>query len=497
MASRHLTKSRYIAGLQCPRRLWLLVHEPPPYDEPAAGSAMDIGWEIGQKAHLLFPGGARIEEEPWQHAEAAARTAALMIDPRVSAIFEAAFEYENIRIRVDVLERLAHGTWGLREVKSSSGLKDHYLDDIALQTYVLRGAGVAISSIELLHVNTKYVRGPSGIYWTDFFMRLDVGDAVAVRLIDLPARLPAMRDCLGMIELPDAEPGGQCGTPYACEFWDRCTADKPADWINYLPRLSQSRASELKARGIESISAVPADYPLTSKQVIIRDATTSGKPYIATDLGRLLDAFGPPACYLDFEAMMPSIPLYEGTRPYQTIPFQWSLHRVDGDGVLNHKEFLADGVNDPRRQFAETLIDALACSDDPIIVYSAYEETRLKELAADFPDLSTALNALIARLADLLPIVRSAIYFPEFGFSNSIKSVAPALCPGFSYEDLDGVADGAAASGAFLQLASGALTVPNEAAALRTQLLAYCKRDTLAMAETHRALRLLTVQKLG
>jgi Domain of unknown function(DUF2779) len=458
---------------------------------------MDIGQEIGQKAHLLFPGGVRIDEEPWQHAEAATRTAALMSDARVPAIFEAAFEYEDIRIRVDVLERLAPGTWGLREVKSSSGLKDHYLDDIALQTHVLRGAGVVISSIELLHVNTKYVRGPNGVSWTNFFMRVDVGDAVAVRRIDLPARLPAMRDCLSMTELPDAEPGSQCGTPYACEFWDRCTADKPADWINYLPRLSQSRASELKARGIESVSAVPSDFPLTSKQVIIRDATATGNPYIANDLGHLLDAFGPPAHYLDFEAMMPPIPLYEGTRPYQTIPFQWSLHAIDGDGVLNHKEFLADGINDPRRQFAETLVDALAWSDDPIIVYSAYEQTRLKELAADFPDLSKALNALIARLADLLPVVRSAIYFPEFGFSNSIKSVAPALCPGLTYDDLDGIADGAAASGAFLQLASGAFIAPNEAADLRTQLLAYCKRDTLAMVEAHRALLRLTVQKQG
>jgi hypothetical protein len=297
-----------------------------------------------------------------------------------------------------------------------------------------------------------------------------------------------MRACLGMIELPDADPGSQCGNPHACEFWDKCTADKPADWIDYLPRLSQARASELKARGIESISAVPVDFPLTSKQAIIRDATASGKPYVAADLGRLLHAFGPPACYLDFEAMMPPIPIYEGTSPYQTVPFQWSLHRVDGDGVLNHREFLADGVNDPRRQFAETLIDALACSDDPVIVYSAYEQTRIIDLAADFPDLSTALNALIARLADLLPIVRSAIYFPDFRFSNSIKSVAPALCPGFSYGDLDGVADGGAASAAFLQLASGHIKHPGEVNQLRAELLAYCKRDTLAMVEVHRAL---------
>jgi hypothetical protein len=161
---------------------------------------------------------------------------------------------------------------------------------------------------------------------------------------------------------------------------------------------------------------------------------------------------------------------------------------------MNHKEFLADGVNDPRRQFAETLIDALACSDDPIIVYSAYERTRLRELAADFPDLSTALNALIARLSDLLPIVRSAIYFREFGFSNSIKSVAPALCPGFSYDDLDGVADGGAASAAFLQLASGRIARPMDADQLRAELLAYCKRDTLAMVEVHRALARLVVR---
>jgi hypothetical protein len=493
LTSQHLTKSRYIAGLQCPRRLWLLVHEPLPYKELAPGSLTDIGQEIGGKAHLLFPGGVRIDEEPWQHAEAAARTARLMSDVCVPAIFEVAFEYENIRIRVDALERLAPDTWGLREVKSGSGLKNHYLDDIALQIYVLRGTGISVSSVDLVHINSKFVLGQTGFCWTDFFTRLDVGDAVAVRLVDLPARLPALRDCLGMIRLPDAEPGNHCGTPYACEFWDRCTANKPDDWIGYFPRFSQARASELKARGIESISAIPLDFPLTSKQMIIRDATASGKPYVATDLGRLLDAFRSPARYLDFEAMMPPIPLYEGTRPYQTIPFQWSLHTVDADGVLNHKEFLADGCGDPRQQFAETLVDALACSDDPIIVYSAYEQTRLKELAEDFLDLSDALNALITRLVDLLPIVRSAVYFPEFDFSNSIKSVAPALCPGFSYDDLDGVADGGAASVAFWQLASGRITDPREAGRLRAELLAYCKRDTLAMVEVHRALVRLIV----
>jgi Domain of unknown function(DUF2779) len=167
------------------------------------------------------------------------------------------------------------------------------------------------------------------------------------------------------------------------------------------------------------------------------------------------------------EAMMPPIPLYEGTRPYQTIPFQWSLHAATEDGVLHHREFLADGDSDPRRRFAETMIEALDTFEGPIIVYSAYEKTRLNELAREFPDLAASLNAIVIRLADLLPIVRGAVYLPEFWFSNSIKSVAPALSPGFGYDDLTGVADGLAASAAFLQLASGNLPEREEVEQLR------------------------------
>jgi hypothetical protein len=217
---------------------------------------MDVGQEIGRRGRLLFQGGSLIDEEPWRHGQAAKRTAAL-IDARVPAIFEGAFEFDGIRIRVDVLERLASGTWGLREVKSSTRPKDCQYDDLAIQLHVLNGTGIALSSIELIHVNSAYVRGPTGISWPEFFTRVDVTDAVAPKLAELPARLTEMRKCLNMAELPDAEPGKQCSTPYDCEFWDRCTADKPADWIAYLPRLSAARSSQLKALGIDAISSIP------------------------------------------------------------------------------------------------------------------------------------------------------------------------------------------------------------------------------------------------
>jgi hypothetical protein len=484
----HLTKSRYIAGLQCLRRLWLLVNQPPFYEPPEPGSPLDIGQQIGLKAHLLFPGGVLVDEAPWAHAGAAAKTIALMADADTPAIFEAAFEHDGIRVRVDVLERRPDGTWGLREVKSSTGPKEHHLDDIALQAHVVRRAGVAVSSIELVHVNNAYVRDRDGVDWRRYFARVDVEADVEARLAEIPARLPSMRECLANDHAPRIEPGRQCSYPYGCEYWDQCTVGKPVDWIIRLPRLSEANAAQLTSLGIEAVSAIPAEFPLTAKQSVIRETLVSGRPYISDDLSRLLTAFGPPACYLDFEAMAPPIPLYQGTRPYQTLPFQWSLHEIDDAGRLGHLEFLADGAGDPRREFAETLIAALSGSNSPIIVYSSYEKSRLRELAEIFPDLRSALEAVIDRLADLLPVVRQAVYLPAFDFSFSIKTVGPALCPDFAYDDLDGVADGLAAAGAFLQIASGAVGNADEIGRLRRQLLAYCERDTLAMVKAHAAL---------
>jgi hypothetical protein len=159
---------------------------------------------------------------------------------------------------------------------------------------VLRGAGLHIPSIELLHVNTAYVRGANGIAWPEFFARLDVGEDVTAALADLPGRLPAMRQCLNAMTLPEAEPGSQCGNPYPCEFWERCTLNKPSDWISYMPRLSQAQTESLNALAIEAISAIPPDFPLTARQIVIRDAIATGRPFVAADLARVLCTYAPP-----------------------------------------------------------------------------------------------------------------------------------------------------------------------------------------------------------
>ena len=182
------------------------------------------------------------------------------------------------------------------------------------------------------------------------------------------------------------------------------------------------------------------------------------------------------------------MPLYQGTAPYEALPFQWSLHHLGEDGQVGHKEFLAHGGTDPRLETAENLLDALSQDGSPVVVYSPYESQMLKKMAEYLPGLAVRLEELRLRLFDLLPVVRGCVYLPEFEGSLSIKKVAPALAPNVRYDDLEDVAEGVGAAAAFARLVAG-MAEKSEASRLRKALLTYCKRDTLALMAVHRALR--------
>jgi hypothetical protein len=488
-----LSKSKYIAGLQCPRRLWLGCHAPD-LGAPATArltAVLDQGAEIGRRARDLFADGVLVDQEAWEHGQATARTRQLMADRNVGAIFEAAFEHAGVRVRVDVLERLGPRTWGLREVKQGASVKDVYLEDAAVQRFVVEGAGVRLRSVEIVHVDRGYVRGDDGIDWQRFFCRADVKAETAALLPDVPARVREFRRVLAKRIAPDAEPSLHCFDPYDCEFWDHCTAAKPVDWIvSGLPGLNGERLERFRAAGIERISEIPDDLHLGPAQARTRAAWLAGGLYLEPGLAAALRRSGPPADYLDFETAFPAIPLYAGMRPYQQVPFQWSLHRVDARRV-RHREFLADCRSDPRPAFARTLLRALRHRDSPILVWSGFESSRLGELAEALPEHAAEIARVRARLFDLHPIVRGHVGHPDFGGSFSLKRVAPVLAPAIAYDDLDGVSDGGEASTALVRLALGAVASAEEEAALRGALLEYCRRDTLALVELHRMLRRL------
>jgi predicted RecB family nuclease len=492
MPQLHLTKSKYLAGLQCSKRLWLQCRRPklamPP--DAATRALFAMGAEVGRRAHRLFPGGVLVREGPAQHARAVRRTRELLAEVAVPAIFEAAFEYAGVRVRVDVLKRLGDARVGLREVKSSTQLKAEHVEDLAVQRFVLEGSGLEVESTELVHVNREYVRGEGEIEWAHFFERRECDEEVEVALAELPGRVEAMTSVIAQRDPPRVEPGPHCGRPYACEFWDHCTRRKPSDWIFFLPRLRPTRFQDLRQSGYERIRDIPSRVGLTSLQTRVREVICSGRPFVSEGLGGALQSLEGAAWFLDFETMNPAIPPYVGTRPFEVIPFQWSLHRLGSDGRLEHREFLADGRSDPRRALAQSLRDALAADEAPIAVYSSYERTQLGALARRFPDLAGSLGRIAGRLVDLLPVVRVHVYHAAFRGSFSLKAVAPALARGFDYGDLGEVREGSAASAAFARIACGQ-TQPDEEAQLRRDLLAYCAHDTLALVELYRALRKL------
>lgn len=488
---RHLTKSRVIAGLQCARRAWLQVHAPIEREGLAPGSLGDLGRDIGILARQLFAEGVLVDAEPWAHDEACRRTQALLADPRVPAIFEAGFTADGIRVRVDVLERLPRGRWGLREVKMSTGVKDTHLDDLAIQLHVLRRCGLDIASVELVHIDDRYVRAATGLDPAALFRRVDCAAALEARLTRVAASAADLLVLLQRDVEPAAEPSSHCFSPHACAYWDRCTAGKPKDWVFHLPHARAALREALALRDIERIADIPDDVPLSPVQARLRAAIRRGGLVVEPGLAGAVAGLAPPILCLDFETLAPPVPLYPGTRPYQQIPVQWSLHVDDGSGALRHRAFLADGDGDPRRAFASTLLDALDREAGPIAVYSSYEAQQLGALARVFPDLAPRLDGAVARLVDLLPIMRAHVAHPDFRGSFSIKTVAPVLAHEITYADLDLIGDGGQASSALYALAAGKVATEAERRRLRTALERYCARDTQALMALTRAVRRL------
>jgi hypothetical protein len=475
-----LSKTRYMGGRQCSKRLWQTVYDPEPAEEPLPGTVMGMGTEVGIKARLLWPGGVLVDTK-YDQAEAIRRTKALIADPNVPAIFEAALVHDGVLIRVDALERLPDGHWRLNEVKSSTWIKNEHLEEVALQAYVIAGSGLDLADAHLVFVNNKYIRNEE-IDWNALFCREDVSQNLIPLLSKVPERIANMHAVLTLREAPDIRPSRHCFRPHDCEFWKRCTTDKPKDWVFYIPRLSSVSFDNLELSDVVSMKDVPDNFPLDPKQRRVVIAAKSGKVIRSPKLAEMLEPLEPPASYLDFETFSPAIPIYVEARPYQRIPFQWSLHHNDGSGLV-HADCLAKGKADPRREFSETLLEVSEQLPGAIMAWSQFEANVIRDMCRLFPDLAERLTALRHRIVDLLRIVHDHIAHPDFRGSYSMKAVAPAVTS-VAYDDLD-IGDGGAASAAYYRIVTDPTLSPEARDELQQSLLRYCARDTLALAYVH------------
>jgi hypothetical protein len=486
-----LSKSRYQTGLQCEKALYLTCYRPdlatPPSEMDRA--TQENGNKIGILAQQAFPGGELIDEPYFDVEQALAHTESAIADGK-SSIFEATFMHENTMVKCDVLENNGDGTFDITEVKSATGVKDPNITDLAVQLYVLKGAGIKIRNAYLMHLNSDYVY-PGGEHdLSQLFTRENVTDPVKKYAREVREDLREMKKVL---RNPDQEPvkciGRHCKAPHLCSFYEHCHSTLPEHPITELPLISEKLMDKLIADDIWAIKDIPENYAgLTPKQQRVREAVVGNNVRIHGNVKGELSALKYPLHFLDFETVQNVVPEYVGTHPYQQIPFQWSDHVMVApkDEDVIHAEFLHTDATDPRRSFAESLLRTMEQDQGNIVVYSNFEQQRLKELARDFKDLEPRLEKVIGRLYNLEKTVNTSVNHPEFKGKTSIKYVLPAMVAENDYADLD-IKNGAVAMTRYRKAVAGEMT-PEEARSTFDNLLTYCGVDTMSMVKVFRAL---------
>jgi predicted RecB family nuclease len=477
-----LSKSKFVAGSQCLKRLYLQVHDPKLAAEPdeATEAIIEQGREVGMLARKLFPGGIEVDGSAGLK-QAIRTTKQLIANPEIPAIFEGVFEHDGIIVKADVLQRRKENLWRLVEVKSTSDVKDHHVQDVAIQRYVLSGSGLKLASVWLAHINREYVLMGTIIDPRQLFSFRNLTERAQNFQPELILRLRSQFQILAKPEPPEVPAGLQCINPVICEFFNRCNAPLPYDHVGYLPRLHASAMKKLEEMGVHSVQDIPADFELSEIQRRACTAIQTGQPSFSPDLVMEFESLKFPLCFMDFETVNPAIPRFSGMRPYDHLPFQWSVHvqRQPGDAP-EHFEFLATDSGDPRTPFISSLCEALGESNGSIVVYNEqFESQRLWELASWLPVYTDRIRGVQRRLWDLLPVVRNHVYHPDFLGSFSLKTVLPALLPAMTYEGM-AVPDGLTAGLVWQTLIEGKSTKA-EREAMRKALLDYCGQDTLAL----------------
>ncbi len=496
---RLISKSKYLAGLQCRKLFWTYYNAPasiPPFDA-ATQAIFDQGHEVGALAKTLFPGGIEIEGEPWKFSDLMGRTREAM-KKRVP-LYEAAFGASGAFARADILVPVEEAAWDIVEVKSGTEVKPVNILDLSLQRYAAESAGLLIRKCFLMHVNNSYVRrGP--VEPEKLFAREEVTAAVEAEFKNVPSNLARLSALLAKPDSPDVPIGPHCDDPFTCPLHDICWKFLPEDNPLRVNGFNKEEAFRLIHGGITKIGDMPlyegpgiglkkkrglngyVPFKIGEKQNIQIEAAKSGRPFMKpAEIREFLKKLAYPRHFLDFETFQSAVPEFDNTRPYQQVPFQFSLHIVREAGAApEHHSYLSEGASDPRPEFLGLLRDRLG-QDGPVICYNAAFERGITEAAVEVvPAFQGWWKKTEKRFVDLLVPFRSfAYYHPGQIGSASLKAVLPALTGGTGYEGLD-ICDGGQAAWEYRRVTFGKVD-PDERARIRRQLEEYCGLDTEAM----------------
>lgn len=478
---RLISRSQYLMGLQCPKRLWLYKNRRallPPQDE-AARVQLASGAAVEALGRGLYPGGRLIQVGASAFRRAMADTARGI--KKGSVLYGATVSAGGMFARCDILSPAPGGAWDLVDVTSALTAREEHVQGLAAQACALSAAGLKVRSALLARVNRDYVRA-TPVSPRDFFVAEDLTAPVMEAARLLPSALQGLDAELSSPEEPRTPIGERCLVPHECPFRAYCWKGLPPLSVFNLPRLSWEKRGALRLMGITAAADIPDTFELEPWQRRCVEAARTGRPVMdAAAIRAFLAGLSYPLYHIDFETVMSAIPLYDGTRPYQQVPFQVSLHVQPSPGAASsHFEHLASPAGDPRPGVADFLLSHIGPDGSLVAYNSPFEEARLMETARDLGGRASALAGFAARLRDLAAPFRDRAYVhPAFNGSYSLKKVLPVIAPELSYDGLS-ISGGAQAQFTFLAMAEGRLS-PAEAGRAAAGLKEYCGRDTLAM----------------
>jgi hypothetical protein len=484
---RRLSKSKLMAFRQCPKRLWLELHKPELKSDTSQTQArFTVGHQVGEIARQIYDPKGRgslvdIERDGFDRSFSLSQELLNSAKP----IFEAGFSAEGAMAFADVMlpvRRSGATTWRMIEVKSSTRVKDYHRDDVAVQAFVAQQSGVPLTGVAVAHIDSSW-EYPGDQDYRGLLRESDLTEEALGRAGEVREWIESAQKVAAKPRQPRLRTGPHCCNPYDCGFLAYCQSkEKQAEYpLSILPGpLTKAAKAMIEQDGIDDIRDMP-DALLNQTQRRVKEHTLSGRTFFdAKGAAEALKPHGFPAYFLDFETIQFGVPIWPGTRPYQMIPFQFSLFQLSRTGQLDEVPFLDLAGGDPSGALAEQLVAACG-KRGPIFVYNAgFERGRIKELADRFPILAASLLALNERIVDLLPIARACFYHPDQLGSWSIKAVLPAVAPDLNYAHLEGVQDGLMAMDAYLE-AIRPETQPERRETIRQQLLDYCRLDTYGM----------------
>jgi len=486
----NISKSRYCSAVQCPKILWLKKNNPDVFDSSVMNqSVLDTGSAVGDLAMSLF---GDYVEVPFGDLGDMISTTKKLIDAQTPIIAEASFSVDGLFCSVDILKVLNANEVELYEVKSSTSVHDIYYHDAAFQCYVLNKLGYTVKSCNIVHINNQYERCGE-LDTNEFFVVEDITTDAMLLQRDVATNIEEIREYMSQTDEPCDDIGEHCFSPYTCGFFGYCSRNLPTPNIFDVAGARTSTKFKCYRKGIVTFEDLnTCDLLSGSQYKQIEHELFDYPPYIDKESVRgFMKTISYPLYFLDFESFQPAIPLFDHSRPFEQIVFQYSLHYIEHEGgELKHKEFLAYPGEDPRRKLAEQL-----CADIPLDVCTTaynmgFEKGRIKGLAEIFPDLREHLMNIHDHIVDLMiPFQKKWYYCRAMQGSYSIKYVLPALFPDdptLDYHNLEGVHNGGEASEAFAKMATMSA---GEIEIMRGHLLKYCGLDTFAMVKVWEKLK--------